>query len=219
MIENAGCRTHNSRSAPQTRQDHCTHPVRVYMSDNICTFRALLIRYSQGSISRRRGGGRPLPALSHPNPTNKVKNESSISPSPLSPSLRYLAIAAFGCVSRSLRSAPMLFPHNNCEMEGESACVLIASAPSVRVRLRAVNVCVIVGLSDREERRGKEGQGKDRRRKALLTAQHHVSRKQGSCKDEMMRCARSQAYHLPRWVLLTSGPSFLVGELGLRGTS
>ena len=53
-------------------------------------------------------------------------------------------------------------------------------------RLRAaVNVCVIVGLSDREERRGTEG--KDRRRKALLTAQHHVSRKQGSCKDEMMR--------------------------------
>ena len=53
-------------------------------------------------------------------------------------------------------------------------------------RLRAaVNVCVIVGLSDREERRGKEG--KDRRRKALLTAQHHVSRKQGSCMEEMMR--------------------------------
>ena len=54
-------------------------------------------------------------------------------------------------------------------------------------RLRSVNVCVIVGLSDREERRGKEGQGKDRRRKALLTAQHHVSRKQGSCMEEMMR--------------------------------
>ena len=62
---------------------------------------------------------------------------------------------------------------------------MIASALSVRVRLRSVNVCVIVGLSDREERRGKEG--KDRRRKALLTAQHHVSRKQGSCMEEMMR--------------------------------
>ena len=64
---------------------------------------------------------------------------------------------------------------------------MIASALPVRVRLRSVNVCVIVGLSDREERRGKEGQGKDRRRKALLTAQHHVSRKQGSCMEEMMR--------------------------------
>ena len=59
-------------------------------------------------------------------------------------------------------------------------------SPRLRVRLRSVNVCVIVGLSDREERRGKEG--KERRRKALLTAQHHVSRKQGSCMmEEMMR--------------------------------
>ena len=76
-----------------------------------------------------------------------------------------------------------------------------------RVRLRSVNVCVIVGLSDREERRGKEG--KDRRRKALLTAQHHVSRKQGSCMEEMMRRLSGVSYStmgtsyfgslFPRW--------------------
>ena len=41
---------------------------------------------------------RPLPALSHPNPTNKVKNESSISPS----SLRYLAIARGNALDSSV---------------------------------------------------------------------------------------------------------------------